>query len=180
MQPISIGGFTTTVRFANLNGGLLLDLVVLINNVSPDVPGFWVCLDPAPGVVCTPAATVTPISGVTPQMEVVDVTGDGFADILVSQPLLGQVDVYVNDGFGDFSAPPVSVTGLSGPSKFVVGNFDGAGFPDLAVLEATLNQVSILAGDGAGGFTANRTRVSENSIGSRILLRVERSTSRLS
>jgi hypothetical protein len=65
----------------------------------------------------------------------------------------GSVDIFAQDGVGDFF-PGTSTTAGTSPAAIVVGDFNGDGKADLAIANSGDDNVTILLGNGSGGFTA--------------------------
>jgi uncharacterized protein (TIGR03437 family) len=79
-----------------------------------------------------------------------DATGDGHADIVLSNSNTTHIAVFPGNGNGTFqTASTYSVTG--NPGRVVVSDFNNDGTPDLAVLNLG-SPVNILLGNASGGF----------------------------
>jgi hypothetical protein len=98
----------------------------------------------------------TGLSGIDP-ITFVDVTGDGFPDLVGSQDLSrkGPLLVQVNDGTGHFGAPISSSLPFPG-YQIAPGDFDGDGDVDLAIAQ-TGHQSVIVFNDGTGRFSNPQT-----------------------
>jgi len=84
---------------------------------------------------------------------VADINGDGQPDVLVLDPTLNNVAVYLNTGNGSLGSgaffgflPP-----SSGSSTMIVADRNGDGIPDIVVLQP--QQIQTLFGDGHGNFS---------------------------
>ncbi|MBN9522628.1 VCBS repeat-containing protein [bacterium] len=98
-------------------------------------------------------------------LTVADVTGDGRADIVFTEPLSGTVGVRANDPAAPFARQlrfrageglvAVTVTGMTSldtPVALAVGHFDADAIPDVAVLNRGSREVTVLRGAGSGGL----------------------------
>ncbi|MDX9911601.1 MAG: FG-GAP-like repeat-containing protein [Phycisphaerales bacterium] len=84
----------------------------------------------------------------------VDVTNDGFLDLLVSEPSQDRLWFLRGDGQGAFSAATTIPTG-DNPFYFVVTDLDGDNVQDILVgNQGTPDDVSIIRGAGSGQFFA--------------------------
>lgn len=93
--------------------------------------------------------------GVSPTAEAIatgDFTGDGHADVVVTDEYEGGVVLLPGLGDGTLGAPARFATG-SGADAVSAGDLDGDGALDLVVSNGLASSVSVLFGDGAGAFT---------------------------
>jgi hypothetical protein len=92
--------------------------------------------------------------GTNPEGVVVaDFNGDGKLDIAVSNENSNTIDVFLNDGTGNFGAPiTTNVQNTTWLGSIAVGDFNGDGKPDL-VLAANGAESLILLGNGDGTFS---------------------------
>jgi hypothetical protein len=90
-----------------------------------------------------------------------DVSGDGFPDLIMggNNALQGEIGVLLGNGDGTFQPPIVSNLTPS-PTGFpsltgvmAIGDFNGDGAPDLAVGDRANNVIDILLGNKSGSFT---------------------------
>lgn len=80
-----------------------------------------------------------------------DVNRDGTADFLLTRPSLGKVDVFLNDGAGQFSSETeIPVVGL--PKHIEAGDVDGDGYEDAVVVDSINSMAHVLINDHAGGY----------------------------
>jgi hypothetical protein len=149
LRRLTTGGFPTRAWLRDLDGGgtTQLDLVVLDNN------NFRVAIyrDSGAGLPAAPTQTFTFASSVA-HGEVVDLTGDGRADVVLTVPGRSELIALVNDSAGTFNE--VRTTATTGLSRFVVGDLNPAtAVPDLAILNVTNSRVELWMGTGTGTFT---------------------------
>ncbi len=81
-----------------------------------------------------------------------DFDGKGVLDIAVAHND-GTVDIFLQDGMGDFF-PSTGTQAGSSPTAIAVGDFNGDGKADLAITNGGGDNISILLGNGDGTFTA--------------------------
>jgi hypothetical protein len=86
-----------------------------------------------------------------------DFTGDGKADLAVTNASNSSVGIFLNNGSGAFSLAPTLSSGGLNPEGLVAGDFSGNGDMDLAVANAGSGTVGILLGNGNGDFAAAAT-----------------------
>ena len=85
-----------------------------------------------------------------------DFNGDSKQDIVASDALTGEVDLFLGKGDGTFKNPQV-VSAVAGPAgRVVVGNFNGDGKPDVAVA-GWMGTVAVLLNNGSGVLLAPAT-----------------------
>ena len=95
-----------------------------------------------------------------------DFNGDGFQDLVATNPGLNQVGVILGNGDGTFNAPSSYDVGPQ-PWNVVVGDINQDGFLDLAVASDGSGSASILQGNGDGTFQAYTTAtVGSQQVGS--------------
>jgi hypothetical protein len=93
-----------------------------------------------------------------------DVNGDGFADLAVGEPGSGRVLLYPGAAAGPGARPATTLTvaaPMSGLGEHVAsGDFNGDGFADLAAAAPTVQQVHVFSGSatGLGATGVVRTR----------------------
>jgi hypothetical protein len=144
----------------DLDGNGTIDVVVVIPNEDPTVPGtVQVFLNQGTdelgqwlGFVANPPITV----GRDPSDVAVGLfNGDSYLDVAVTNAGDDTVSILLNDGLGmgNFivQAPPVAVG--DAPSGVTTLEFNGDGNTDLAVTNEGDQNLVILLGDGAGGFS---------------------------
>lgn len=85
-----------------------------------------------------------------------DFNGDGRPDLAVSNSGDNDVDIYLGNGNGTFTASPGNPIAVgTDPISIVAGNFDAGTTLDLAVANSGSGNVSILLGNGNGTFTSS-------------------------
>lgn len=92
--------------------------------------------------------------GVSPTAEAIatgDFTGDGRADVAMTDETAGEVLVLAGSGDGTLGPARRFATGL-GADAVSTQDLDGDGRLDLAVANGMASTVSVLYGDGSGGF----------------------------
>jgi hypothetical protein len=83
-----------------------------------------------------------------------DVNGDGYLDIYVSNFSGEKNNLWINDGFGNFSANDISGDS-SRSSSATMGDVDGDGDLDIYVTNILDEQNNLWINDGSGNFTSN-------------------------
>lgn len=87
---------------------------------------------------------------------VADVNRDGKADIIVVQPGIDMVAVYINDGMGAFPPNPITFGTNTTPVAVTTGDFNNDGKIDIAIVDTDADKVTTYLGDGTGNFTNPR------------------------
>jgi CSLREA domain-containing protein len=95
-------------------------------------------------------------------VEVAEMNGDGWQDIIVSNRYANTVSVLLNNGDGTFASHVDYATG-AGPLSLTHEDFNGDGFTDVATANSLSNDVSVLLGNGAGVLTLSSTLGSPGS-----------------
>jgi hypothetical protein len=87
-------------------------------------------------------------------IQVADVTGDGFPDILYADysDSSNEIRVYLNDGAGAFGGTSIA-SGATTPWDFLAGDLDGDQVQDLAVLGGQTTEINLYRSNGDGTFT---------------------------
>jgi hypothetical protein len=93
------------------------------------------------------------IPGTIRRVVAADLTGDGKADVALSEGDRGNVLLLANDGTGALRAP-VATWALPGPTAIVAGDLTGDGRPDLFVASDTVRLATVLRNLGGGAFPA--------------------------
>lgn len=96
--------------------------------------------------------TLSAGGGVYPtSAEIIDVDGDGNADIVTANGDSGNISVLLGDGAGGFASAANFPAGAF-PVSMGIADVDGDGAPDVVTANAGTSDLSILIGDGSGGF----------------------------
>jgi hypothetical protein len=87
-------------------------------------------------------------------IQVADVTGDGFPEILYADysGSSDELHVYLNDGAGAFGTPSIA-SGAAAPWDFLAGDLDGDQVQDLAVTNHLISAIDLYRSNGDGTFT---------------------------
>ncbi|HTC95489.1 MAG TPA: VCBS repeat-containing protein [Terriglobales bacterium] len=167
--------FTTTTSFLPSSGNLAPDLRGI---VAADFNGdgihdlvmvdrtakvFMYFQGRGDGTFLDPVSMSTGVTSLPPDAIVAaDFNGDGKLDIAVTlstedsgilAPFVGdQVELFLGDGAGHFSAGPVITDTGTGADSLASGDFNGDGIPDLAVGASGDQAVWIYRGNGDGTF----------------------------
>jgi len=87
-------------------------------------------------------------------VEAADLNGDSRPDLVVTNES-GSVSIFLNDGGGNFHAPPGSPFGAGNqPNDVAIADLNGDAKPDLAFANHEAHAVTVLLGAGKGGFSA--------------------------
>lgn len=89
-------------------------------------------------------------------LEVADINGDGYPDIVVANSGSNNVGVYLNNKMGRFS-PPVTYPVGSSTQGVAVGDIDSDGDMDIIATNSGSNNISVLRNNGAGILGAATT-----------------------
>jgi hypothetical protein len=149
--PFSLGVINVSALITgDFNGDGKQDFIAA--GESFGVPGFDVDLGNGNGTFNSGTLIPTADTKIT-ALGAGDFTGSGALDLAVVGSD-GSVDIFLQDGLGDFS-PGASANAGKSPSAIVVGDFNGDGKADLAIANSGDNNVTVLLGDGNGNFTPN-------------------------
>ena len=149
--PFSLGGVldVSALITGDFNGDGRQDFIV--GGQIYGVPAFNVYLGNGNGTFNGGTLNATSDVSIT-ALAAGDFTGRGALDIAVVHSD-GTVDIFLQDGVGDFF-PSNGTRAGSSPSAIAVADFNGDGKADLAITNGTQDNVTILLGDGTGNFTA--------------------------
>jgi FG-GAP-like repeat/PASTA domain/FG-GAP repeat len=154
LRDYSLSSAASSVTLAELNGDGKPDLVVATENDVSEVPdGVSVLLNKGGGAFRPGPDTV--LAGDT-FGAVVDVNGDGKADLVVEDPKHAVVSVLLNRGGGGFEAATGSYATGRGVGAVAVGDVNGDRKADLTTANSREGTVSVLLNRGDGTFEAKR------------------------
>lgn len=85
-------------------------------------------------------------------IEVADINGDTFGDLVTANPESDRLLVFPGDGTGRFGEPRAWPTSGLDPRAIAAADFNGDGWLDLAAVNSSSNAVTIHLNDGFGGF----------------------------
>ena len=102
--------------------------------------------------IFTQAPVASGISSIFPEIEVVDLDGDGDLDLVVPRRIQG-IEIWVNDGAGNFTVRSELMDDRR-VNSIEVRDFDSDGVPDIAATRGfgTESVIEIIAGLGDGTF----------------------------
>lgn len=86
------------------------------------------------------------LGDVTGDVEVLDLNGDGLADVVAAAQDLDAIGVLLGDGAGGLAPPLLFPTGPR-PDALALADFDGDNLIDVAVTDSRLGIVSVLLGE---------------------------------
>lgn len=92
-----------------------------------------------------------------------DLDGDGDQDLVMTDPLAGQLRVLFNDGAGAFTGEVRLATGEPGEQSVVAVDLDSDGLPDLATVDQSAGSLRVFHNGGARAFH----QAADYTIGSR-------------
>ncbi|MCL6642804.1 MAG: VCBS repeat-containing protein [Candidatus Bipolaricaulota bacterium] len=85
-------------------------------------------------------------------IEIVDINGDTFGDLVTANPESDRLLVFVGDGAGQLEEPRAWATGFLDPRAVAAADFNRDGWLDLAAVNSSSNLVTVHLNDGFGGF----------------------------
>lgn len=105
------------------------------------------------GTFGPPAIYPTEPGAETSNLAVGDLNGDGYPDVVATNPATGSVSLFLGRGDGTLEPAvrlPVGSPGRSAPYSAAIGDFDGDGRQDLAVADNTGLAIVVRLGNGDG------------------------------
>jgi hypothetical protein len=144
-------GFNATaVAIGDLDGNGATDIAVACyGSNDSNNGGVSVLLNSGGGRFA--ASIFYPVFGMPRGLALGDVTGDGWADLIVSDPSRAAITLLRNDGKGRFAATMSFGTDRY-PSDVAIGDFNGDGRPDVATAneQGTVSILLAMVGPGLG------------------------------
>jgi hypothetical protein len=160
-EPLSIGpdAEPRALTVGDLDGDGDLDIVTANQTLDgspfppPELPGSVSILlgDGAGSFASAVQRSTGDGEGRADAVAIVDVTGDGHADLVASRPNANSAAVLVADGVGGFADAVLFPVGI-GPSPMTVADVTGDGQPDIVTGNQVGSNLSVLPSDGAGGI----------------------------
>ncbi len=158
---VAMGSSPAAVAVGDFNGDSIPDLV----SADSSTGKVSVILGNGDGTFQAPVAyLVAAPTGPAPSLSlnIVDLNGDGNADLVVFGPVPGTVSVLLGRGDGTFG--PVAAYALAGGGGTIaVSDFNGDGVPDLLVPGLSPYSFTLLLGNGDGSFGAGLSYPAANN-----------------
>jgi len=146
---------TTGIAAGDFNGDGKTDIAVAGVNPGSSAAVVGVYLNQN-GTFGTP--TLLPISGSSSGIATGDFLGNGRQDVAVVDSSSNRLDVFLNDGAGDFSqGAGASLGGTSGDTSIATADFNGDNKDDVAVVDPAHNSVVVETSNGDGSFTLKQS-----------------------
>jgi len=142
------GESTKRPQVADLNSDGWPDVVMVNLSGIPGYSPFCVLLNDGAGELLSPTSYDT--SGVVSDVKVADMNEDGAQDLVLLDPHLDRLYVFLGDGLGGFSDQ--SHIDAANAVYFTAGDWNGDGHADVA-LANVIDFIDIYLGDGTGNLT---------------------------
>ncbi len=143
-----IGGSLQSIAISDLNGDAQMDVVVSSIGRAAVLLG-----DGTGGFGIEQRLSAGLYSGDSPAwIEVADINGDTFGDLVTANPESDRLLVFPGDGTGRFDEPHAWPTSGLDPRAIAIADFNRDSQFDLAAVNSSSNTVTIHLNDGSGGF----------------------------
>ena len=140
-SDLPVGPDPLEVRIADANNDDVLDLIVS----RPDAPEIKIFLNDGLGEFTPGSSLVMPGGGSPFTMSVGDVTRDGLADLILSDPMMHRLLIYEGNQLAtDFGPFPVELPVPGAPKACSLGDLNGDGLTDMAVSAFEANEFFII------------------------------------
>jgi hypothetical protein len=146
------GAYPTGGAIADFNGDGIPDVVTA--NYHGD--SVSVLLGNGDGTLQAPRNYATVAGGATSNLAVGDLNGDGFLDVVATNPS-GSVSILMGRPDGSLASAidmQVGIQGAGTPFSVAIGDFNGDGKLDMAVADLTSQTINVRLGNGDGTFRA--------------------------
>src|SRR5262245_61246707 len=111
------------------------------------------CAAGASGQIAFEDAVSYPVGDQAEEGVLVDFTGDGRPDLVITSGEPDKLEFLANRGDGTFDDPVLMLTGNgTGPEGIASGDFDGDGDVDLLIVMSGRDEVRLALADGSGHF----------------------------
>lgn len=150
---LAASGLSGAVKFADVNGDSLLD-VVLNNGTAGTVSVF---IGNGNGTFTT--ATTFQTGSNPASLDTADLNGDGFIDIIAQDQGSGTLSILLGNGNGTFATrTTISASNSSGyPGSLEIADLNNDNSPDLILTARDFNRIGVFIGNGNGTFQAQTT-----------------------
>ncbi len=98
--------------------------------------------------------TITNSTDGATAVEIGDLNGDGYLDVISTSYLANKVEYYLNDGTGTFAAPVLISNAMAGAISVEAVDLDGDNDLDLLTASLLVDMVTWHENDGSGNFSA--------------------------
>jgi hypothetical protein len=145
------GDYPTGGTIADMNGDGVPDVVTA--NYHGD--SVSVLLGVGDGTFLAASTYPTVAGGATSNLAVGDLDGDGFPDVIATNPEAGSVSQFKGHSDGTLDPAidvPVGIMGASSPFSAAIADFDRDGKNDVAIADMTSRTIIVRLGNGDGTF----------------------------
>jgi hypothetical protein len=157
---------TYAIASGDFNGDGIPDVVLGQDDGDGSRPGVLVMLSNADGSL-QPGVSVGTSSSTLAYVVVGDFNGDQKLDIAATDYLNGNIQVFMGNGDGTFTAGQTFATDTVSnpwPENLVLGDFNHDGKLDIAVANVESSTVAVLLGNGDGTFSVPTSYSIENGV----------------